>query len=144
MYFLSSSTPEPIFCQILPRRVHADDQLDLLDPSPAFQLLFAGNRILYPLESLPIHESVYLVAAGEAFKDPGLVLKDAQSELAGNADVKCPRSIGHDVDVKPLLCPIDRSFDSPSLRCAQSGIAQDDKILDFTFCGAITYALRSG
>jgi hypothetical protein len=79
---------KPTFRQILPRRIHADNQLDFLDPCPALQLLFTGNGVIHSLELFPIHEPIHPVTAGESFENSGLVLKDAQCEFAGNTDIQ--------------------------------------------------------
>ena len=101
---------KPTFRQIFPSRIHADDQLNLLDPGPTLQLSFPGNRVMRSLKLFPVHQPVHLVTAGKSLEEAGLMLENALYEFAGGAYVERLGTVAHDVNVIPSL-KIHRSFD---------------------------------
>lgn len=98
MHFL-----KPIRRQIVPSRVYRHDQLHLLKPCPALQLLFERYRAPDILKDFPIYKPIKFVFAGKAFKGACLVLKNALPKVISDADIKPFRAIHHDVNVKPFF-----------------------------------------
>src|SRR5215469_12342731 len=88
---------------ILPARILALDQCNLLFSAPAFELLFAGDGIANVVETFPIHEPGAMVGAGEAVECPALVLTDAAVDVVGDADVERAGAAGEDVDPIVML-----------------------------------------
>ena len=126
--FFSLQIRKPIGSQIPPRGIHTHNQLHLLDPCPALQLLFTSQGAIYVFEFFPIHKLVKFVSAAKTFKDTRFVLKDAIPILAGNPDVKILRAVCHDVHVEPFF-GIHRSLRLALIPARRdAGVAQDDNM----------------
>jgi hypothetical protein len=79
-------------------------KLYFLFPSPAFDLLLAGDRVSDAVERLVVNEAMTLVLAAKAIDQVVFVLEDALEESCGDASVQCPAgSAGHNVDVRLLV-----------------------------------------
>jgi hypothetical protein len=77
-----------------------DDQRNLLDAQPTFDLSLAADGILDVLETLEINQAVDLVASSEGARIArGLVLPDAEFQVIGDASVETVKAVAQEVDV---------------------------------------------
>src|SRR5271156_3762807 len=71
----------PTGAEVLPGGVVGDDEADLLDARPVFQLLFASDRTGDAWETLEIDELVDLVTRGEAFRKAPFLCWEMRSSM---------------------------------------------------------------
>jgi len=94
----------PVFSQILPSRIEAPNQPELLFPAPVLQLLLTYDRALHAFETFPIHESDRVVIVREAFEAVRFVLEHAAMEVVCHANVESAAGTAlEDVDVEAVL-----------------------------------------
>jgi hypothetical protein len=67
----------PVFGKVVPARIHALYQRNLLLASPAFDLLFARDCHVHVLVAFVIYQAMALVFLGETFNRIVFVLMDA-------------------------------------------------------------------
>ena len=89
--------------QGLPKRGFALDQRNLLGANPPFELLFAGDGCAGRMIALEINQAVDLVFPGERSVAASFVLRNADGEVACDADVEDARLAGENVDVVPAV-----------------------------------------
>jgi hypothetical protein len=94
----------PTFAQILPMRVGGENQGHFLGPQPAFDLFLPSDRSADVAKGFIIHKAVDVVLPSEAGEQLALMLEDALLQVVGDACVKCPSVVGHDVDVVGFHC----------------------------------------
>src|SRR5882762_6714568 len=103
----------PSVTQVVPRRIHRNNQLHLLNPQPAFDPLLAVNRVAHIVKALVINESINLVALAEFRTVPKLVFPNPPVKIIGNSDVKGLGAIGQDINaVGASVVGMHRSFAS--------------------------------
>src|SRR5882762_10366886 len=103
----------PSVTQVVPRRIHRNNQLHLLNPQPAFDPLLAVNRVAHIVKALVINESINLVALAEFRTVPKLVFPNSPVKIIGNSDVKGLGAIGQDTNaVAASVVGMHRSFAS--------------------------------
>ena len=78
----------PPLTQITPRGIHRDNQLDLLDPKPAFDSLLLVNRLAHIIKTFVVNEAINLVALAEFRSVPKLVFPNAAGKIICNPNVK--------------------------------------------------------
>src|SRR5690349_3944974 len=86
--------------QVLPFRIQALDQRNLLRPAPAFDFLFAGNGGASRGVRLKPNKLRNVVFLRESRNQLRFVLSDAACQMAGHPDIKDPGLAGHDVHMK--------------------------------------------
>ena len=56
---------QPFEAEVIQGWILRDDQRDLLDSQPAFDLFFSGNRIFHVLEAFSVNQAIELVVFAE-------------------------------------------------------------------------------
>jgi hypothetical protein len=103
----------PSVTQIAPRGIHGNNQLNFLNPKPAFDPLLAVNRVAHIVETFAVYKSINLVALTESRSIPTLVFPNAPLKVICNPNVKRLGAIGQNVNaVVPVVAGIHRSFAS--------------------------------
>src|ERR1700688_3454177 len=103
----------PPLTQVAPSSVHRNNQLDLLNPEPAFDPLLAINRVAHIVKTFVVNKSINLVALAELRSLPVLVLPTPPVKIIGNSDVKSLGAIGQDINaVAASVVGMHRSFAS--------------------------------
>src|SRR6202795_5028993 len=101
----------PSLTQIVPSRIHRNNQLHLLNPEPSIEPLLAVNRVAHIVKTLVVNESINLVALAEFRSVPKLVFPNAPVKIIGNSDVKGLGAIGQDINaVGASVAGMHRSF----------------------------------
>ena len=78
----------PLLAEISPCRVHRDDESNLPDSQPAFDLLFALDCVVNILEAFKVCEAIDFVFRGEAGSSAHFVLSHSTDEIVCNARIK--------------------------------------------------------
>jgi len=103
----------PPFTQIDPRRIHGNNQLDLLDPKPAFDAFLAVNRVAHIVKALVINEPINLIAFAKRRPISKLVFPNAPMQVICNSDVERLGAVGQNVNaVVRVIAGMHRSFAS--------------------------------
>ena len=103
----------PPLTQVVPRRIHRNNQLHLLNPQPAFDPLLAVNRVAHIVKTFVVNESINLVALAEFRSVRKLVFPNPPVKIIGNSDVKRLGAIGQDINaVAASVVGMHRSFAS--------------------------------
>ncbi len=77
------------------------DQRSLPITAPAFEFLFAGNRLKMIVEYFKINQLIDAIPSGEPGNDLRLVFGDTTNQVIRHADIKSAlRLAGEDVNVK--------------------------------------------
>ena len=101
----------PPFTQIDPRRIHGNNQLDLLDPKPAFDAFLAVNRVAHIVKALVINEPINLIAFAKRRPISKLVFPNAPPKVISNANVKSLGAVGEDINaIAAVVTGMHRSF----------------------------------
>jgi hypothetical protein len=77
-----------VLSQVFPDRIEALNQPNLFRAAPAFQLLLAGDGLMYVIERLEVNQPMTAILLAEAFENMVLVLPDASIDVAAYADVE--------------------------------------------------------
>src|SRR5208282_1406072 len=101
---------EPSFAQIFPRRIHGDDQCNLLDAQQSLDLLLASNRGMDIPEAFKVDQPVDLVACSEFTLHTLLMFENAFLQIPRHTRIKGCRPIRHYVNVVEAWREIHRSF----------------------------------
>ena len=113
----------PPVTQIAPSRIYRDNQLNLLDPEPAFDPLLAVNRVAHVVKTLVINESINLVPLAEFRSVSKLVFLNASAKVVRNPNVERLGPVCQDVNaVAAVVAGVHRSFASlrmTGLDCAR-------------------------
>jgi hypothetical protein len=118
----------PSLTQIVPRWIHRNNQLHLLNPQPAFDPL-AVNRVAHIVKTFVVNESINLVALAEFRSVPALMFPNPAAKVIGDSDVERLRAICENVNaVVAVVAEMHRSF---PFGCAQrqddtAGIMRDE------------------
>ena len=88
----------PLLAEISPCRVHRDDESNLLDSQPAFDLLFALDRVVNILKAFEVSEAIEFVFRGEAGSSAHFVFAHSTDEIVCNSRIECFEPVSHDVD----------------------------------------------
>src|SRR5579859_4035328 len=87
----------PILAHVDPSRIGLFDERGFLFAAPAFQLLFARNRLCNILITLEPHKAIAVVLLCESIMLFPFVFKHALEQIAGHPDVDGAASARHDV-----------------------------------------------
>jgi hypothetical protein len=88
----------PFRTQIAPGRILGNDQRDLPDSQPAFDLFFARDRIADVFKALSIDQAVEFVLFAKFRTDPPFVLPSASDQIVGNTRLEGLGPVTHDVN----------------------------------------------
>jgi hypothetical protein len=88
----------PPLTQIVPPRIHRNNQLDLLNPKPAFDPLLPVNRVAHIIKALVVNEPFDFVTLAECRSVPKLVFPNAAVKVVCNSNVKRLGAICQDIN----------------------------------------------
>ena len=94
----------PLLTQIAPRRIHRNNQLNLLIPEPPLDPLLAVNRVAHIIEAFVINQPIDLVPLAEFRSIPKLVFPNPPAEVIRNAGVERLGAVCENINaVAPLV-----------------------------------------
>ena len=91
--------PSPGLCKVFELRIDGANQVELLFASPAFELFFPSDGFTNVFITLKVEQALAAVVRSETFPRALLMLRDAQIQVAGDANVKRACMAAENVDV---------------------------------------------
>ena len=92
------------FKEVLPVRINAGDQINLVFPGATFDLLFSGDRVFNPVSGFEIDELVHIVKLRKPLYILTLVLENPANQIIGDTGIKNGIAhIGHYVNTGHLI-----------------------------------------
>jgi hypothetical protein len=101
----------PSLTQIAPRSIHRNNQLNFLNPKPAFNSLLPVDCIAHIIKTFVVNESINPVAFAKYRSVSKLVFPNPSAKVVCNADVKRLAAASQDVNaVAAVVAGLHRSF----------------------------------
>jgi hypothetical protein len=121
----------PPLAQIAPRWIPRNNQLNFLNPQPAFNPFLAVNRTPNIVKALVVNQSIDLVVLAELRSITKFMFPDPAVKIICDAHVQCLGMVGQNVNaIASAIAGVHRSFVSLRMTMFDSVHKKDGGVSD--------------